>query len=305
MRGDVGERVDEQRAAAGDEAAVASTDRLGEPHERLTVRVLFAPAAVVPRADRTRGVRAAPSPRCSGPAQPTRATRISSTAWNISLAWRDQHVGETGREPAPSAIVTPALFAFGWSARIASIASCSSSLETNGTPAVIAAVATAWSTPVGSAHATTSMPSGIGSPGRERVHRGLRHRARRRPWPCGRRRCRPAAPRRRPGCRPVGGRHACRRRRHRRRATLTGTRAPRARASLRSSGARRPCPASARSARRAGQAEDEEHAAEGLHSAGVYRAASAFGFRPERRATPYCYDRRLPGAIAQSVRAHR
>ena len=34
----------------------------------------------------------------------------------------------------------------------------------------------------------------------------------------------------------------------------------------------------------AGQAEDEEHAAEGLHSAGLYRAASAFGFGPAAHA---------------------
>ena len=238
------------------------------------MRVLFAPAAVVPRADR----RAALVPYRSdaarpGPTDPGDADLVDVA--NISAAWATSTSARPGANPAPIAIVTSALFAFGSSARIASIASCSSSLETNGTPAAMAAVTTAWSTPAGSAHATTSMPSGIGSPGAKCAPRPS-HRARRRPWPCGRRRCRPAAPRRCPGCRPVGGRHACRPRRHRRR----GLSPELGRLELAPAAARRRHAALAAQARdqphEAGHAEDEQHAAEDLHGAGVYRAASAF-----------------------------
>ena len=48
-----------------------------------------------------------------GPAQPTRATRMSSTARNISPAWATNTSARPGANPAPSAIVTSALFAFG------------------------------------------------------------------------------------------------------------------------------------------------------------------------------------------------
>ena len=97
---DGAERVDEHRRAAGHGAAVAAADRFGEPHEPVALRMFLAPAAVVPRVHERRVVRDAPCRRTPGPAQPVRATRISSIFSNIAGRVHREHVGEPRREPA-------------------------------------------------------------------------------------------------------------------------------------------------------------------------------------------------------------
>ena len=65
--GNAGERVDNQRGPASHERAVVATDRIGEPHECLAVRMFLPPAVVVPRPNRTLAGRDGRRPHCSGP----------------------------------------------------------------------------------------------------------------------------------------------------------------------------------------------------------------------------------------------
>ena len=196
-----------------------------------------------------------------------------------------------GAKPHPSPTVTSALFAFGCSAGMASMASWSSSAETHGTPAVIAAVTTAWSRPVGSAQAMASIPSGIGSPGSnastvafspsESATFGIRPAS----WPASSTSVTPGVS---TNCRavrvPTAPTPAT--------STLTGTQVLRARANRRSSAARRLCRASVQSDRR--------------RRPGRTPRARGAGLSQTRECIEApCYDRPLPGAIAQSVRAHR
>ena len=100
----VRERVDEQRAAAGDE--LQSRPPIGSGNHT-SVSPCGCSSRQPPSChERTDARRCVPNRRdAAGPAQPTRATRIVVDGAEHLAGVGGQHVGETGREPAPSAIV--------------------------------------------------------------------------------------------------------------------------------------------------------------------------------------------------------
>ena len=300
---DAGERVDEQRAAAGDDAAVVAADRIREPHERLAVRMLLPPAVVLPRPHgRSARVPHRRDAARTGPTDAGDSDLVDRVEHLLGVA--REHVREPGGKAAAErerhagaqrvGLQRPDRFD-----RVVIVVG-GDERDTGADRRVRDRVVEA-----GRQRARDDIePFGQRVTGCERVHRGfVAERLGHRGHPVAVEVCEEhLGDARRVDELTSGAASRPRRRRRRapspelRRLELTPTTAGRWHATLATK--------SRDEADRTGQAEDEKHAAEGPHSAGVYRADS-YGESARLARTRIATIDAFPGAIAQSVRAHR